>query len=88
MSDHNNNNNNKPDVNLDAMAAKTKDYQNVTKAIREFGNISTEGNGKDKPKHLHYVQKYTKPGLMAEAVIVGGIPSFAVSRAAKPSDIP
>jgi hypothetical protein len=39
-------------------------------------------NGKDKDnKHPHYVQKYTEPGLLAEAVIVGGIPYFAVTRA-------
>jgi hypothetical protein len=67
--------------NLEAMAEKTKAFAEVGKAQREFGNISTEGNGKDKDKkHPQYVQKYTEPGLLAEAVIVGGIPYFAVSR--------
>jgi hypothetical protein len=45
-----------------------------------------DGNGKDKDKdkkHPHYVQKYAESGsgLLAEAVIVRGIPFFAVSRA-------
>ena len=39
-------------------------------------------NGKDKDKKKsHYVQKYSEIDLIAEAVIVGGIPYFAVARA-------
>ena len=39
-------------------------------------------NGKDKDKKKsHYVQKYSEIGLIAESVIVGGIPYFAVARA-------
>jgi hypothetical protein len=36
-------------------------------------------NGKGRQK-VHFVQKYSKPGLLAEAVIVGGTPYFAVSK--------
>jgi hypothetical protein len=36
-------------------------------------------NGKGKQK-VHFVQKHSEPGLLAEAVIVGGVPYFAVSR--------
>ena len=43
--------------------------------------IPENGNSKDKEKKQpHYVQKYTKAGLIAEAVIIGGVPYFAVSR--------
>ena len=43
--------------------------------------IPENGNGKDKnKKHSLYVQKYTEPGLIAEAVIIGGVPYFAVAR--------
>jgi hypothetical protein len=44
--------------------------------------IPEKGNGKDKDKkHSLYVQKHTEAGLIAEAVIVGGVPYFAVARA-------
>jgi hypothetical protein len=44
--------------------------------------ILENGNGKEKDrKQSHFVQKYTEPGLIAEAVIVGGIPYFAVAKA-------
>jgi hypothetical protein len=36
-------------------------------------------NGKGKSK-VHFVQKHSEPGLLAEAVIVGGVPYFAVSK--------
>ena len=41
------------------------------------------GNGKNKEDKIkpHYVQKYTEAGFIAEAVIVGGIPYFAVAEA-------
>ncbi|HEU4822587.1 MAG TPA: hypothetical protein VFS97_04115 [Nitrososphaeraceae archaeon] len=50
-----------------------------------FENVSTKpmtGNGKGKAneKHVHFVQKHSEDDLVAEAVIVGGIPYFAVSR--------
>ena len=44
-------------------------------------NGKAKGKDKDK-KQKHYVQKYTEPGLIAEAVIVAGIPYFAISKAA------
>jgi hypothetical protein len=44
--------------------------------------IPQNGNGKDKnKKQPHFVQKCTEAGLIAEAVIVGGIPYFAVAKA-------
>lgn len=44
--------------------------------------VPATGNGKDKDrKQPHFVQKYTETGLIAEAVIVGGIPYFAVAKA-------
>ena len=43
-------------------------------------NGKAKGKDKDK-KQKHYVQKYTEPGLIAEAVIVAGIPYFAISKA-------
>jgi hypothetical protein len=44
--------------------------------------IPENGNGKDKEKKRSlYVQKYTEAGLIAEAVIVGGIPYFAIAKA-------
>ena len=44
--------------------------------------IPENGIGKDKnKKQPHFVQKYSEIGLIAEAVIVGGIPYFAVARA-------
>jgi hypothetical protein len=42
-----------------------------------------DGNGKWNPqenKKVHFVQKYSESGLIAEAVIVGGVPYFAVAR--------
>jgi hypothetical protein len=53
----------------------------VSEDLKKEGWYIKDGNGKDKDKkHPQYVQKYTEPGLLAEAVIVGGIPYFAVSR--------
>ena len=44
--------------------------------------IPENGNGKDKDKKRSlYVQKYTEVRLIAEAVIVGGIPYFAIAKA-------
>ncbi|CAN5376768.1 hypothetical protein BH18THE2_BH18THE2_25050 [soil metagenome] len=44
--------------------------------------IPENGNGKDNnKKQPHFVQKYTEAGLIAEAVIVGGIPYFTVAKA-------
>jgi hypothetical protein len=43
--------------------------------------VPEKGNGKDKNKTKpHYVHKYTEAGLIAEAVIVDGLPYFAVAR--------
>jgi hypothetical protein len=40
-----------------------------------------KGNGKDNDKkHVHFVQKCTGPDFIAEAVMVWGIPFFAVAR--------
>jgi hypothetical protein len=65
--------------------------RNEIMANNIFSNNPETGNGKKKKKpnskkqaqnqiHAHYVQKYSEPGLLAEAVIVGCIPYFAVSR--------
>jgi hypothetical protein len=44
--------------------------------------IPENGNGRDKEKKRSvYVQKYTEVGLIAEAVIVRGIPYFAIAKA-------
>ena len=48
--------------------------------ISAFQRMVNKGKDKDK-KQKHYVQKYTEPGLIAEAVIVAGIPYFAISKA-------
>jgi hypothetical protein len=42
--------------------------------------VPENGKGKQKDKKVHFVQKYSRPGLLAEAVIVGGTPYYAVSR--------
>jgi hypothetical protein len=66
-------------INDDANEAAKKVSEDLKK---EGWYINKDGNGKDKDKkHPHYVQKYTEPGLLAESIIVGGIPYFAVTRA-------
>ena len=45
---------------------------------------SAKGNGKDKDKnkkHASYFQKYTGPDYLAESVIIGNTPFFAISNA-------
>jgi hypothetical protein len=37
-------------------------------------------NQKEKEKKVYFVQKHSEPGLLAEAVIIGGVPYFAVSK--------
>jgi hypothetical protein len=49
------------------------------KASKEGPWFVVPENGKSKQK-VHFVQKYSKSGLLAEAVIVGGTPYFAVSK--------
>jgi hypothetical protein len=49
------------------------------KAAKEGQWFVIPENGKGKQK-VHFIQKYSKPGLLAEAVIVGGTPYFAVSK--------
>ena len=40
------------------------------------------GNGKDKDKkQSHYFQKYTGPNYLAESVMIGNVPYFAISNA-------
>jgi hypothetical protein len=64
-------------INDDADEAAKK----VSEDLKKEGWHIKDGNGKDKDKkNPHYIQKYTEPGLLAEAVIVGGIPYFAASR--------
>ena len=64
-----------------------------TEAGRKYGHggrdgVDDIGNGKDKDKDKkqpHYVQKYTEEDLIAEAVIVGSIPYFALAKKKKDS---
>ena len=52
-------------------------------AKKVFGDIkwtASPTNGKGKDKKINAVQKYSEAGLLAEAVIIGGVPYFAVSR--------
>jgi hypothetical protein len=59
-------------------AQRTFDIDNLErfKPIPENG----KGKGKRNEKKVYFVQKYSEPGLLAEAIIVGSIPYFAVSR--------
>ncbi len=41
---------------------------------------SKNGDRENKPRKQYFVQKYSRVDLLAEAVIVGGIPYFAVSK--------
>jgi hypothetical protein len=74
------------DDDLEARAAEAREWKKIADAQNEFGNISTKGIGNGKAsnendrKQPHYVQKNTKPGLIAEAVTIGAIPYFAVVR--------
>jgi hypothetical protein len=73
---------------ISAAAAEVKGIKEIGDAQRTFDLDNLErfklipGNGKGKrnEKKAHFLQKYSEPGLLAEAVIVGGIPYFAVSR--------
>jgi hypothetical protein len=75
---------------MSADAAEVKRLEDIGKAQWTFDKVAKanltisngNGNGKEKQKekNVHFVQKHSEPGLLAEAVIVGGIPYFAVSR--------
>jgi hypothetical protein len=57
------------------------DPDTAAKKIAKDFHFTVPEKGKDKnKKQPHYIQKYTEPGLIAEAVIVGAIPFFAVVR--------
>jgi hypothetical protein len=79
------------DISVSTAAAEAKRIEEIGKAQRTFGKAEkinlTNGNppenGKgrqQKEKKIHYLQKHSESGLLAEAVIVGGVPYFAVSR--------
>jgi hypothetical protein len=53
------------------------------KISKEFHfTVPKNGNGKDKDKkYSHYFQKYTGPDYLAESVIIGNTPFFAISNA-------
>jgi hypothetical protein len=78
-----------PDVNDGGSKKEMKVYPNddpdsaAKKIHKDFHfTIPENGNGKDKDKkQANYVQKYSESGLIAEAVIVGGIPYFAIAKA-------
>ena len=70
---------------LEEEKAENERKRAAAEAGRKYGHggrvvDNGNGNGKDK-KQAHYVQKYTESGLIAEAVIVGGIPYFALAKA-------
>jgi hypothetical protein len=73
---------------LNERIAKAKESKKITEAQKEFSRVLNENIGdvkvkKDsKERPAQYIQKYSKPGgsLIAEAVIVGDIPYFAVAR--------
>jgi hypothetical protein len=69
-----------PNDDPDTAAKKiAKDFHfTVPEKKKEKGNGNGKNNDKKQP---HYVQKYTEAGFIAEAVIVGGIPYFAVAEA-------
>jgi hypothetical protein len=56
----------------------------AAKKVSKDGNwfvVPENGKGaKEKGKKINVVQKYSEPGLLAEAVIIGGVPYFAVSK--------
>jgi hypothetical protein len=68
---------------LEKRAAESKEAKRIADA-QEFEKVSTKpgGNGKGKvsEKHVHFVQKHSEDGLLAESVIVGAVPYFAVAR--------
>jgi hypothetical protein len=84
--------NHKEDPYLTEEESEQLEYERNESLANIFSNNNPEtGNGKKKKKpnpkkqaqnqtHAHYAQKYSEPGLLAEAVIVGGIAYFAVSR--------
>ena len=63
---------------------KTKlnfDYGNGNSRKKQQSNNEREEKSRERnDKKTHFVQKHSEPSLLAEAVIVGGIPYFAVSR--------
>ena len=57
------------------------DPDTAAKKISKDFHFTIPENGKDKDKkHSLYVQKYTEAALIAEAVIIGGIPYFAIAK--------
>jgi hypothetical protein len=74
--------------NLDARAEKAKIFKAIGDTQKEYEavarSIKANGDGRVKAdkngKQAHFVQKYSEDGLLAEAVIVAGIPYFAVAR--------
>jgi hypothetical protein len=75
---------------ISAAAAEVKRLKEIGDAQRTFDldrlerfkEVRGNGNGKGKQieNKVHFVQKYSEPGLLAEAVIIGETPYFAVSR--------
>jgi hypothetical protein len=78
------------ELEISAAAAEVKRIKEIGDNQRTFdldnlerfkSVIPENGKGKrNEKKEVHFVQKFSKPGLLAEAVIVGGTQYFAVSR--------
>jgi hypothetical protein len=59
-------------------AQRTFDLDKLDKFRVSLGN--GDGKGGQNKKKVYFVQKHSEPSLLAEAIIVGGVPYFAVSR--------
>jgi hypothetical protein len=84
------------ELEISAAAEEVKRIKEIGDAQRTFDLDKLErfkfspGNGKQNEKKVHFVQKYSEPGLLAEAVVVDGVPYFAISRLrlrANPRDV-
>jgi hypothetical protein len=58
--------------------AKLKKARAVPISIIQNGN--GENNNQESKKKVHYTQKYSEDDLIAEAVVIAGVPYFAVGR--------
>ena len=68
--------------NDDPDTAAKKIHEDFHFTVPEKGKGNGNGKNKDKDKiKSHYVQKYSEAGFIAEAVIIDGLPYFAVARA-------